>query len=519
MPLEMQESKSRQDVWLSRTIWLLGLIGAVRVLYLVVVPVDLVHDEAYYWDWSRHPAWGYYSKPPMVAWLIGLSTWLGGSDAVFVRLPAAILSTSGSVFAALLARRMYGSAAGFWAAALAIFTPGNTVLSLVMTIDAPLLFAWSAALYFFWIALENPRSAIAYVGCAAALGVGCLSKQTMLGFLPLACLFLLISGSDRHRLRDWRLWMAAAVGLLCLTPVVVWNSHHNWVTLVHTSEHFSTESVSLTRRVVRSIEFLASQLAVISPITCLAFVGVSSSLVSRWSRVDRRQLFLLCFSAIPLLPICLLSLRQRVEANWPAPFYLSGFVLLAGAFDTSIDSRWLRWRGHALRCGIVFSLGTMLLPFLIEGLGGKGSRMDVAVRMWGWRDLSNTISSRLRELPQGEDTLLVVDRRRGVASELAFYLPHQPRVYVYNDSATVTSQYDVWGGPTVDAHGRDALILSEVPELSQNLDSAFSQITPLPDVTVPVGNGRTHHYYLWLGKSLEVWPTAQLSRHETATLR
>ena len=48
------------------------LIGAVllfRLLYAAIFPVNPVGDEAYYWDWGRQLDYGYYSKPPLIAWL------------------------------------------------------------------------------------------------------------------------------------------------------------------------------------------------------------------------------------------------------------------------------------------------------------------------------------------------------------------------------------------------------------------------------------------------------------------
>ena len=49
-------------------------VTALRLVWLAVGHADLYPDEAQYWWWSTHPALGYYSKPPMVAWLIAVTT-------------------------------------------------------------------------------------------------------------------------------------------------------------------------------------------------------------------------------------------------------------------------------------------------------------------------------------------------------------------------------------------------------------------------------------------------------------
>jgi hypothetical protein len=48
--------------------------------------IDLYADEAYYWGWAQHFDFGYYSKPPMVAWLIMLGTSLFGDTFVGIKI-------------------------------------------------------------------------------------------------------------------------------------------------------------------------------------------------------------------------------------------------------------------------------------------------------------------------------------------------------------------------------------------------------------------------------------------------
>ena len=50
------------------------LISLFRVYFILTCPFDLTADEAQYWEWSRHLDWSYYSKGPMIAYLIYLGT-------------------------------------------------------------------------------------------------------------------------------------------------------------------------------------------------------------------------------------------------------------------------------------------------------------------------------------------------------------------------------------------------------------------------------------------------------------
>src|SRR5205809_7259823 len=88
-------------VWPYRLTAALLIVAAavLRLLYLAFdCPLDLAPDEAHYWHWSRHLDWSYYSKGPLVAWLIRgscelfgpLSVWLVGTEVFAVRLPAVL---------------------------------------------------------------------------------------------------------------------------------------------------------------------------------------------------------------------------------------------------------------------------------------------------------------------------------------------------------------------------------------------------------------------------------------------
>ena len=120
-------------------------------------PLDMVPDEAHYWDWSRHLDWSYYSKGPGIAWLIrlscelfgGLSIALTGGEMLAVRLPAlvcgSLLLTSLYVLAVQVSGRHRPALA---VVAVALTTPVIAAGSSLMTIDAPYCCCWGWALVF-----------------------------------------------------------------------------------------------------------------------------------------------------------------------------------------------------------------------------------------------------------------------------------------------------------------------------------------------------------------------------------
>ena len=59
-------------------ILLIAGLTLVRLVTLFSTPLELYPDEAQYWLWSRTLDFGYYSKPPVIAWAIWATTKLGG---------------------------------------------------------------------------------------------------------------------------------------------------------------------------------------------------------------------------------------------------------------------------------------------------------------------------------------------------------------------------------------------------------------------------------------------------------
>ena len=65
-------------------------LTALRLLGLWNAQTDLYVDEAQYWTWSQDLAWGYFSKPPFLAWMIAAAEPACGSTEACVRAPSTL---------------------------------------------------------------------------------------------------------------------------------------------------------------------------------------------------------------------------------------------------------------------------------------------------------------------------------------------------------------------------------------------------------------------------------------------
>ena len=146
---------------------------------LFATPLELYPDEAQYWLWSRTLDFGYYSKPPMIAWAIWATTAVGGDAEAWVRLSACLFQAGAGVVVFLIGRRLYTPGVGLAAAALYALMPGVQLSALVAATDAPLLFFLGLSVLAYVILQDATPRRKTWV--ALGLGAALLLDQRDLG--------------------------------------------------------------------------------------------------------------------------------------------------------------------------------------------------------------------------------------------------------------------------------------------------------------------------------------------------
>jgi hypothetical protein len=505
------------DAWTRRFWRLVWLVVAFRVVFLLffIGSTDLAGDEAYYWDWGRQPDWGYYSKPPMIGWLMALVSALsGGGTEWAIRGTSLLLGTASLLLLHALTRRLFDARAAAVAVLLVLLTPANAALNLFLTIDAPLVLLWTGALLLFWRAAEKPEAWNRWLALGAVIGLGVLSKQMMLLFPLLMLIWAAFSQADRRLFGRAGFWTAMLLGVAALTPVLWWNQQHQWITLEHTKHHFNADARSLADHGREFFQFPALQALLYTPVTWLLLMAALCKVWRGWRTLDRPALFLGVFSVLPLTPFFFLALRQEVNPNWPAVFYIGLFILLAawmtGALFGGLANR---WRKQAFIIGGVFTALTYLLPAVIDAAGWQGEkRADVFADLRGWAEAGKQAGALLDQCPRPQQTLVVVLGHRYNAAHMAFHMPQRPRVYRWERDGAIMSQYEVWPAPT-DKVGWDALVIYPDPDqnrprvpLSTFFARHFEQTRVLGEIRVPIGHGRGYSAQAVLCSNMLRWP-------------
>src|SRR4051812_38006454 len=266
----VQEIRTTESHWLTPARCRLLLIAYLlacsiaNVIYLNRnCPIDLSGDEAQYWDWSRRLDLSYYSKGPLVAYIIRASCAIFGETMPAVRYPAIVLGVGTSIFCYLLTRNLFGSERlALGAVLLSALPPIFTFGGVFMTIDAPLFFCWAAATYFAAVAIFDQKM-WAWVCVGVFMGLGFLAKYAMFLWIPSVFLFVLTDLLSRKR-QLAGFFVAAFVAILFTIPVIVWNHRHGWVSLKHVAHQTGTSGGSVSRG--NFFELIGSQIAILNPI-------------------------------------------------------------------------------------------------------------------------------------------------------------------------------------------------------------------------------------------------------------
>jgi 4-amino-4-deoxy-L-arabinose transferase-like glycosyltransferase len=463
---------------------LVGLIGllAIRLVALALNQTDLFFDEAQYWTWSREPAFGYYSKPPLIAALIGAAGAVCGDGTFCVRVSAPILHTVTALLIFLIGRRLYDDRVGLWSALSFATLPGVALSSGIISTDVPLLTAWALALLGLVGLVQQRRSWAPAVALALGLGLGLNAKYAMVFFPACLAVWLIATPSARGLLRDPRLWVGLAVGALFIVPNLAWNAAHKFATFAHTADNAKWGGELL--KIGKGLEFMAAQAAVFGPIL---LGGLVLALRRGWrdglSPADR---LLVCFVVPVLTVITAQAFVSRAHANWAATAYVAGSILVPATFLRLGLERWLK-------ASLGLHLVVMALLIVGTSLAGQfrlpfGS--DPFQRTLGWSNLGERTQAVLAEArAAGAPYDTVIADERAVTAELLYYLRHDATpIKAWLSGPRPLDHYEMTRPFRGDSKG--PVLLVSVRRDARRITDRFAQATEVRHEDIPAGLGK-----------------------------
>ena len=408
-------------------------LTAVRLIGLAWSDVDLFFDESQYWAWSRELAFGYFSKPPLLAWLIAGADAICGSGEACIRAPAPVLYLGTCLVSYAIAKALYDEATAFWAAILLATSAGVAFSSRIISTDVPLLFFWALALLAYVKLLQGGDRRWGVL-LGVSFGLGMLAKYAMIYFVLGIAAAAVIDRDARALLRSPSLWLAAAIGGALVLPNAIWNALNGFVTLTHVGHNIQGGGAVFSP--LMGLEFLASQFAVFGPVAFSVLLIVLVRM--RKPEIGRADCLMLCFAIPTLALVTATAFVTRANGNWAAPAFISANVLVAAVLVRHAAWRWIA-------VSIAFGVVAQMLMLVGDANARRMSvpwlaKPDVYARTMGWRSLGEEVEKVARAVGARS----IVAEQRDVVASLIYYQRNSGRaVYSWPTSTVANHHFDL----------------------------------------------------------------------------
>ena len=417
-------------------------------------------DEAFYWQESLSPAWGYSDLPPLTAWLIALSERCFGHGLLAMRLPFLLIGALIPWQVGAIARRYGGEVERWQGATFAALLPLVGSLGVLALPDVPLTFAIVLATQGLLAALDRNSLrdwVLLGVGLAIAWATHYRAAMPMLAGL----VFLVATPRGRMQWRQPGFWVAMGIATLGLLPIVLYN--------------VSARGAGVAFQLVERNPWQFHADALVQPIeqavacTPVAWAVLLWGLWCAWRQRTRPPFDALAVIAgifvVGYFGLGLFADDIRFRAHWPLP----GYVLLCAILPLLLRGAGRAWRRIALGgfalAGIGLATGFAYLGLAASANGAATlSHLKAFPSLFtGWRESAAAV-----QMASGPEDILVADNFM-LAAELRFQLGGSHVVYSLDSPLNVkhgrAAQLATWGldeaGLATHAGRRVLLIVDE----------------------------------------------------------
>ena len=466
-------------------------VTLIRIYSLIVSPIELSVDEAQYWDWSRNVDFGYFTKPPLIAWTIAITTTIFGNEEWAVRLSSPIFHFLTSIVLCQCGQLAFGFNTGRIAALIWIFTPAASLGSFIISTDTPLILFWSLSLLFLLQLLNNSSYNLA-LGMGISIGLAFLSKYAALYFIIFFILWWVVY--DRGFSLDIKKIFVVILSTLIISAGnIYWNYLNDFVTVNHTVSNADLSEIHLNYSNV--IDFLSSQLLVFGPIIFLIFIFIVFDGFAK-----NKKLALLAMLSLPiLLLITIQSFLKIANPNWAVTSYIAASLLIS-AYLTLNRSKFLRL---AFNTGLIVNLIISAYVLKVTMLGSFSPmilKSDPLRKNLGFEILADNLD----EIIDKKNISKVVFERRGDITRFNYYLnrdnnKHKNKVFIKTESIIPGNFYEANYNYkySQNSSGDKILIVSNSPNLEDGSYDNLDDIKFVKSISSNTVKELKRIYYLY----------------------
>jgi 4-amino-4-deoxy-L-arabinose transferase-like glycosyltransferase len=475
---------------------LLLIIAGTAVRLWLAASTGLGYDESYMVGNARQLALGYVDHPPLHVWLAGIAMRLFGTEAPWaVRLPFVLLFAGSTWLMFQLAGRMFGMAAGVWAALTLTLAPVFSVSfgTFVLPDGPAVFFLLAAALFLARILFHKPvpgAPALWWIAVGVLAGLAMLSKFNAALF-PLA-VFVWLLTNDRRQLATPGPWLAAVAALLVVSPALIWNAQHGWIGISFQAQRVAASGLHLdlfAQQVGGELLYLTPWLAVPLIISLLRALGRGPAEERGW---------LLALAALgPIVLFTVTTLWSRGLPHWTMPGWLFAIPLFGRDAAALAAERPRFARGYM---GVVAAVFVVLFAaFAVQATRGGLIPASVTAANAGLDPTADLVDwTALKPALAGYDVIAAPDWM--VAGKASYAAGPGPATVCLCDQPLQFYFRSDWSEVVF----RDAIVVVPAGRAGEwaRLAPYFDTLTPLPPVTITRAGRPLLVLELRLGKSL-----------------
>ena len=452
-----------------------------RVFAIISTPLELSADEAQYWLWSKKLNWGYFSKPPMIAWLIHVSNNIFGDYDYSIRILAPVIHGINALVIFRLSQEINDNyLAHFLSSLIWLTLPIVGVGSFLMSTDTPLMLIWTTSLLL-TVKAYNSDNVFLWSLAGLIAGLALYAKYAAL-YLPLGLIiFYIINFQNEQNIKLRGLFLFLMNFIIVSLPNVIWNYFNNFQTINHLSSNAVIDAPSYS--LFGTFTFLIAQIAILGPLLLIVFVLTAYNI----KKLNKLSIFLLYF----IFPVYILMFIQgffsEANANWAASA-LPAITILCGYF---LSKR--------IKFAVLTILSNLLICIFILIVSFNGNlifldvKSDPLRKLKGWSILSEDLKDTISK--EKSDVVLV--DRRGIAAELIYYLRNENiKIRVPESSKSPSNHYQLHY-PLTDKENKIFYYASENTKIPESYKVGYNAVkVGVSDVQISKKKNRKINIYL-----------------------
>jgi hypothetical protein len=464
-----------------KTIWLIGIAVIVKIALSFLL--ELGNDEVYYFTYAVQPDWNHFDHPPMVGWLIQLSTLnLNWVSTLSMRLGSILAAASATWIVFRTGTFIHNERAGWIAALLytcSIYT--SIIAGLFIMPDSPQLLFFTGSIYLMskWVVKPHLFTKLNWLVLGCLIGLATLSK--IHGLYLWAGFGGFVLFHHIKTLKQPYLYIAVIITICAVLPILYWNVDNDFITYKFHSKrvmHTGIQVASFFQQIVGELLYQNPLVYISCMIPLLQFKKLKAIFQVQNSSNQKASsiVALLLWLSLPLIAMFwIISLFNPTLPHWTGPGFIALFIL-AGVYwseaSTKLLPNLIQWSlGFCIVLVVGFIGLVKIFPVQLgskspENLGEYNPINDVT----GW----NQFSAHFK-------TLVNQDKQSGLMLSKAPILVSKwfPAGHILFYTARPIQQQVIAIGALEDVH-KFAWLNQDQPSLQIGQDAYFIQPSNLP---------------------------------------